>query len=474
MARKQHHVVIIGGGFGGLYAAKALRKVDVDVTLIDRRNHHVFQPLLYQVATAALNPSEIATPIRTILRSQANARVVLANVLGVDPRTKRVQLQGRDIPYDTLILAAGATHSYFGRDEWATVAPGLKSIEDAVEIRRRVLLAYEAAELEEDPAQRKAWLTFVIVGAGPTGVELAGALREIATHALEDDFRSIDPAEARVLLLEGTDRVLMSYTPDLSAEAERALTGLGVEVRKSARATNIDAKGVYIGKEHIPARTVLWAAGVAASPLAKTLGVPLDRAGRVIVDQDLTVPGYPDVFVIGDLAACNQPDGKLVPGVASAAVQEGRHAAENIRRKLENEPLLPFRYDDKGSLATIGRAAAVADFGTIKLHGFVAWLAWLFVHVFLLIGFRNRFFVIAQWAWSYVTYERGARLITGETPGFVALAMAAQHSPEQLITDGSPEAMNAAAATALPANVGSAQLVSPSGATGETLPIQGK
>lgn len=415
MADQKHRVVIVGGGFGGLYAAKALRRADVDVTLVDRRNHHVFQPLLYQVATAALNPSDIATPIRKILRGQRNVRVVLADVHGVDAPGKKVLLEGGTLPYDTLILAAGATHSYFGKDQWATVAPGLKSIEDALEIRRRVLLAYEAAELTSDPKVRTAWLTFVVVGAGPTGVELAGALKEIATHALRRDFRKIDPAEARVVLVEGADRVLPPYVPELSAEAERELAALGVEVKKRARVTNIDDGGVHIGDEHIAAKTVLWAAGVQASPLARSLGVPLDRAGRVIVEADLTIKEYPDIFVIGDLAAATS-DGQPVPGVAGAAVQEGQHTAKNLRRKLEGQPLAPFHYVDKGSLATIGRAAAVADFGTIKMHGFIAWLAWLFIHVFLLIGFRNRFLVVFQWAWSYFTYERGARLITGETP----------------------------------------------------------
>ncbi len=442
MADQKHRVVIVGGGFGGLYAAKALRRADVDITLVDRRNHHVFQPLLYQVATAALNPSDIATPIRKILRGQGNVRVVLADVHGVDAPGKKVLLEGGALPYDTLILAAGATHSYFGKDQWATVAPGLKSIEDALEIRRRVLLAYEAAELTSDPKVRTAWLTFVVVGAGPTGVELAGALKEIATHALRRDFRKIDPAEARVVLVEGADRVLPPYVPELSAEAERDLVRLGVEVKKRARVTNIDDGGVHIGDEHIAAKTVLWAAGVQASPLARSLGVPLDRAGRVIVQADLTIEEYPDIFVIGDLAAATS-DGKPVPGVAGAAVQEGQHTAKNLRRKLERQPLAPFHYVDKGSLATIGRAAAVADFGTIKMHGFIAWLAWLFIHVFLLIGFRNRFLVVFQWAWSYFTYERGARLITGETPpllgptatSFRGPSVRALPDPEQKIAE---------------------------------------
>jgi NADH:ubiquinone reductase (H+-translocating) len=428
MTQKQHQVVIVGGGFGGLYAAKALDGADVEITLIDRRNHHVFQPLLYQVATAALNPSDIATPIRKILRHQPNVRVMLAEVVGIDPGAKMVLLDGASIPYDTLILAAGATHSYFGHNEWAAVAPGLKSIEDALDIRRRVLLAYEAAELTSDPELRKAWLTFVIVGAGPTGVELAGALKEIATHALRRDFRSIDPSEARVLLLEGADRVLPPYVPELSAEAERELVALGVEVKKNARVTHIDEGGVQVGGERIAAKTVLWAAGVAASPLARSLGVPLDRSGRIPVEPDLTVKEYPDIFVIGDLAAATD-HGKPIPGVAGAAVQGGRHTAKNIRRKLLGKPLEPFHYKDKGSLATIGRAAAIADFGTIKMHGFIAWLAWLFIHVLLLIGFRNRFIVVFQWAWSYLTYERGARLITGETPPLLGPAATSFRAP---------------------------------------------
>ncbi|MBK8259015.1 MAG: NAD(P)/FAD-dependent oxidoreductase [Polyangiaceae bacterium] len=415
MATKKHRVVIVGGGFGGLYAAKALRRVNCDVVLIDRRNHHVFQPLLYQVATAALNPSEIATPIRKILRGQNNVQIMLGDVHGVDAAAKTVLLEGAAVPYDSLILAAGATHSYFGQNHWAIHAPGLKSIEDALEIRRRVLLAYEAAELTTDPKGRSAWLTFVVVGAGPTGVELAGALKEIATHALREDFSKIDSGEARVILIEGADRVLPPYVPELSLEAENALQQLGVEVKKSARVTNIDDSGVNIGDERIVAKTVLWAAGVQASPVAKSLGVPLDRAGRVIVEPDLTIKEHPDIFVIGDLAAA-QSDGKPVPGVAGAAVQGGQHAARNIALKLAKKPLEPFHYVDKGSLATIGRAAAVADFGRIKMHGFIAWLAWLFIHVFLLIGFRNRFIVIFQWAWSYFTYERGARLITGDSP----------------------------------------------------------
>ena len=405
-------VVIIGGGFGGLYAARALRRAPVDVTLVDRRNHHLFQPLLYQVASAALNPSDIAYPIRAALRRQRNARVLLAEAESIDVDRRIVTLDDGELEYDYLIVATGATHAYFGHDEWAEHAPGLKSIEDALEIRRRVLLAYEAAERETDTALRREWLTFVVVGAGPTGVELAGALAEIARHSLAKDFRSIDPADARVILLEGGDRVLPPYVPKLSAKAQRQLEKLGVEVRTKSLVTGIDDRGVDIGGDRIGARTVLWAAGVAASPLARSLGAPLDRAGRVEVEADLSVPGHPEVFVIGDLAAAGAPDAR-VPGVAPAAIQGGRHAAQCIRRAVRELPSEPFRYRDKGSLATIGRAAAVADFGRLKFGGFFAWAAWMLIHIFFLIGFRTKVFVMLSWAWAYLTFRRGARLITG-------------------------------------------------------------
>jgi NADH:ubiquinone reductase (H+-translocating) len=408
-------VVIVGGGFGGLSAARALRGAPVRVTLVDRQNHHLFQPLLYQVATAALNPSDIASPIRRILRHQKNVEVVLAEATAIDVDGRAVVLADGTVPYDYLIVATGASHSYFGHDEWAPYAPGLKSIVDALEIRRRVLYAFEAAEREPDPSRRAAWLTFVVVGAGPTGVELSGALCEIAHHALARDFRHIDPTQAHVILLEGADRVLPPYVPSLSEKAREQLARLGVDVRTREMVTAIDACGVDVGPERIEARTVLWAAGVAASPLGRTLGAPLDRAGRVEVETDLTIPGHPEVYVVGDLATLSQ-DGKPVPGVAPAAMQEARHAARNIVRTIRGEPREPFRYRDKGSLATIGRAAAVADLGRIKLWGVVAWLAWLFIHILFLIGFRNRFIVLFEWAWSYVTYERGARLITGPLP----------------------------------------------------------
>ncbi|HVY46881.1 MAG TPA: NAD(P)/FAD-dependent oxidoreductase, partial [Minicystis sp.] len=406
----RHRVVIVGGGFGGLYAAKALARAEVDVVVLDRKNHHVFQPLLYQVATAGLNPADIASPIRHVLRHQPNTEVLLAEVERVDVANHKVVIDGGEVPYDTLVLATGATHSYFGHDAWAEDAPGLKSLEDALRIRKKIFFAYEAAEREADAARRRAWLTFVVVGGGPTGVELAGALVEIAQKTLLKDFRRIDPAEARVLLLEGGADILPAYVPELREKAKRQLEALGCEVRTKALVTKIDEDGVCVGDERIETRCVLWAAGVAASPLAKSLGVPLDRAGRVIVEPDLTVPGHPEIFVIGDLASAKWEGHGLVPGLAGAAVQGGRHAAKNIVRRLAGKPALPFHYVDKGSLATIGRAAAVADFGRIRLSGFIAWMAWLFIHILLLIGFRNRFVVMLEWAFAYVSYERGARL----------------------------------------------------------------
>jgi len=402
-------VVIIGGGFGGLYAARTLSRAPVRITVIDRHNYHLFQPLLYQVATAALNPSDIAAPIRGILSRQKNVSVILGEAASIDTAQKQVHLtDGATIAYDSLIVATGATHSYFGHPEWEKDAPGLKSIDDALEIRRRVLLAFEAAERETDPDAQQALLTFVIVGAGPTGAELAGALSEIARQTMLRDFRRINPSSARVILIEGKDRVLPVYPPSLSEKARKQLERLGVEVLTNAVVTSLSSSEVCIGERKIPARTVLWAAGVEASPLARSLGVALDRAGRVIVNEDLTIPGHDDVYVIGDLAAFGN-----VPGVAPAAIQEGVHAGRNIERTVAGKPRAKFRYWDKGSLATIGRAAAVADFGFLRLSGFIAWFAWLAIHIFFLIGFRNRFLVITQWAWAYVTYQRGARLITG-------------------------------------------------------------
>jgi NADH:ubiquinone reductase (H+-translocating) len=401
------HIVILGGGFGGLYAARELRNVDADVTVVDRRNFHLFQPLLYQVATAALNPSDIAAPIRSILRRQKNVSVILGEATSIDTHKRIVKLDEGEVAYDYLVVATGATHSYFAHPEWERDAPGLKTIEDALEIRRRVLLAFEEAERETDPDRQRAWLTFVIVGAGPTGAELAGALSEIARQTMLRDFRRINPTSARVILVEGKERVLPTYPSDLSAKAAAQLKKLGVEVITNAIVTNLNEREVRIGDKTIPTRTVLWAAGVQASPLARSLGVPLDRAGRVVVESDLTIPGHPEVFVIGDLAAV--PD---VPGVAPAAIQEGVHTARNIERAIEGQPLRAFHYHDKGSLATIGRAAAVAEVGRFHISGFLAWFAWLAIHIFFLIGFRNRLLVLLQWAWAYVTYQRGARLIT--------------------------------------------------------------
>ena len=410
------HIVIIGGGFAGLYTARGLKNVDAQITVVDRHNYHLFQPLLYQVATAGLNPSDIAAPIRGILRKQKNARVILGDAVAVDMNRRIVQLADGELAYDLLVIATGATHSYFGHDEWEEHAPGLKTIDDALEIRRRVLLAFEAAERETDPETQTAFLTFAIIGAGPTGAELAGALSEIARQTMVRDFRRINSSSARVVLIEGKDRVLPAYPPDLSEKARRQLVELGVEVITGAIVTEVNDREVRIGERVIPARTILWGAGVQASPLAQSLGAPLDRAGRVLVEPDLTVPGHKDVFVLGDLAAVRQYDGSFVPGVAPAAIQEGQHTAMNLERAVAGQPLRAFHYKDKGSLATLGRAAAVADFGKFKLSGFLAWLAWLAIHLFFLIGFRNRFLVITQWAWAYLTYQRGARLITGDAP----------------------------------------------------------
>jgi NADH dehydrogenase len=404
--------VIVGAGFGGLAAARALAGRDVRVTVLDRRNHHLFQPLLYQVATAALSAGDIAAPVRHVLRDQGNVEVLLGEADRVDVAGRAVHLRdGARVPYDALVLATGATHSYLGHEDWAPLAPGLKTLEDALEIRRRVLTAYERAEREEDPAARAALLTFVVVGAGPTGVELAGALSEIARHTLAADFRRISPASARVLLLELHPRVLPAYSGRLSAEARRELEALGVEVRTGARVTGIDPEGVDVSGERIPARTVLWGAGVAASPLARELGAPLDRSGRVEVLPDLSVPGHPEVFVAGDLARMLQ-GGAPVPGIAPAAIQAGRRAARNAARRLRGRSTAPFRFHDRGMLATIGRAAAVGSIFGVEVWGLPAWLAWLGIHITYLIGFRNRVAVLLEWAWSYATFKRGARLIT--------------------------------------------------------------
>lgn len=407
------HVVILGGGFAGLRCARALRGVPVRITLIDRSNHHLFQPLLYQVATASLSPSDIASPIRSILKRQTNLEVWMGEAVDVDVDRRVVLLRDGEIPYDYLVVATGVTHAYFGRDDWAPHAPGLKTVDDALEIRRRFLLAFETAEREADEAARRRLLTFVIVGAGPTGVELAGAMAEIARQVMPREFRSIDTTTARILLVEGADRVLPGYPPSLSAKARRQLERLGVEVRTGARVTEIEEGAVWIGDERIEAGNVFWAAGVAASPLGARLGAEVDRAGRVKVAPDLSVPGHPEVFVAGDLAAVEQ-DGRRVPGVAPAAMQMGRHVARAIRADLEGRPRPVFRYFDKGSLATIGRAAAVAEIAGLKLSGLVAWLVWVFVHILYLIGFRNRLVVMVQWAWAYLMYQRGVRLITGD------------------------------------------------------------
>jgi NADH:ubiquinone reductase (H+-translocating) len=409
------HVIIVGGGFGGLYAARALARAPVDVTLLDRRNHHVFQPLLYQVATAALSPGDIASPIRWILRRQANVDVLLADVRRVDPSARKVLLaDGGEMTYDYLILAPGATHAYFGHDEWRAVAPGLKTLEDALDIRRRVLLAFERAERESDPAKRRALLTFVVIGGGPTGVELAGALAEISRQSLARDFRHFDPGSARIVLLEGGPSLLGGFPEPLRAAGRSDLERLGVEVRTGSAVTGLSTGRVESAAGTIEAATILWAAGVAASPLGVTLGAATDRAGRVAVQADLTIPGHPDLFVIGDLASISGADGRPLPGVAQVAIQTGKHAAANIRRAIDGEPLRPFAYRNLGNMATIGRASAIADFGWLQLKGWLGWLAWLFVHIMNLIGFRNRLIVLVQWAWAYFSYQRSVRLITGE------------------------------------------------------------
>jgi NADH dehydrogenase len=407
------HVVIVGGGFVGLFAARALRWLPVRVTLVDRQNHHLFQMLLYQVATAGLSPGDIASPIRWILRRQRNVRVLLADARSVDTAARTLRCDFGDVEYDWLILGAGVTHSYFGRDEWQAYAPGLKTLDDALGIRAKVLLAFEQAERCPSPEERRRLLTFVIVGGGPTGVELAGALVEIARHALRREFRAINPGDASVLLLEGGPSVLPAFPETLRDRAARDLARLGVTVRTSAVVSRVEDGAVYVGEERIEAGTILWAAGVQASPLGRSLGVPLDRAGRVIVEPDLSIPGHPEVFVAGDLAAFLHDGGTPLPGVAAVAIQQGRHAVANIERDLENQPRARFQFHNPGNLATIGRAAAVADLGWVRFAGFPAWLFWLFVHILKLTGFRNRLVVFFQWAWAYVTYQRSVRLITG-------------------------------------------------------------
>jgi NADH dehydrogenase len=427
------HVVIIGGGFGGLDAARTLDGAPVRVTVIDRFNYHLFQPLLYQVATASLSPGDIASPIRWILRHQANVKVLLANVTGIDVAGRRVPLEPRStlgtqehsstsagieaVAYDYLIVAAGSAHAYFGHSEWQARAPGLKTLDDALHIRRQVLLAFEAAERETDPAAERRLLTFVIVGGGPTGVELAGALAEIARRTLRQDFRNIRPESARIVLVEGGPHLLGAFPPRLRDAARASLEKLGVEIRTGSLVTRVDESGVTwkdaAGKEeHVAAQTILWAAGVAASPIAVSLGVGLDRVGRVLGEPTLAVPGHPEIFVAGDICALQQ-DGRWLPGVAQVAKQQGAHAARNVLRAIRGEGLTPFRYRDYGNAATIGRGAAVVEIGPVKASGTLAWLFWLFLHIFWLIGFRNRIAVLTEWAWSYLTFQRRVRLITG-------------------------------------------------------------
>ena len=435
---RSHHVVIVGGGFGGLYAAKALKSAPVRVTLIDKRNFHLFQPLLYQVATGGLSPGDIASPLRAVLNRQKNTTVLNAEAVDLDPARRKLILSDGELDYDTLIVATGSSHHYFGHDEWSPTAPGLKTVEDALDIRRRILLAFEAAEREPDPDRRRAWMTFVIVGGGPTGVELAGAIGELSRSTLKDDFQHIDPAQAQILLLEGAERVLPVYPPDLSAKAEASLARLGVTVRTQCLVTDIQDEVVTVSRgdqgELIQARTILWAAGMQASPMGRVLaertGVELDRAGRVMVEPDLSVAQRPDIFVIGDLAHFAHQDGSPLPGVAPVAMQQGQYVADLIQERLSRNALISrgdaaseqdvgssvFEYRDKGSLAVIGRNVAVAELGALKFSGFLAWWIWLFVHIGYLIEFDNKLLVLFQWAWNYFTRKRGARLITGDDP----------------------------------------------------------
>ena len=410
-------MIIIGGGFGGLSAAKRLRNVACDVTMVDRYNHHVFQPLLYQVATAGLSPGDIASPIRWILRKQRRLRVLLANVERIDSAAKEIQLDhGQRLKYDYLIVAAGAAHSYFGHDEWNEVAPGLKTLDDALAIRRRLLLAFEEAEREPNPVYQRRLLTFVLIGGGPTGVELAGALAEIARHAIRFEFDAVDPAIARIILIEAGPTILPAFPAGLGNSARRALRRLGVDVREGKAVTKVEDGAVWVGDERIEAHTILWAAGVAAAPISRDLGPNLDRAGRVLVEPDLTVAGHPGVFVIGDLATFTHQTGKALPGVAQVAIQEGAQASANIARLIAGQRTKAFRYLDPGNMATIGRNAAIADFGFMHVSGYLGWLLWLFVHILFLIGFRNRISVMLQWAAAYLTYQRSVRLITRNPP----------------------------------------------------------
>ncbi|WP_241994243.1 NAD(P)/FAD-dependent oxidoreductase [Chroococcidiopsis cubana] len=417
-----HKVVIVGGGFAGLYAAKALGKSGFDVTLVDKRNFHLFQPLLYQVATGTLSPADISSPLRAILNRQKNTRVLMGEVIDLDPQQQKIILRNGELAYDSLIVATGVSHHYFGNDNWAEVAPGLKTVEDALEMRRRIFLAFEAAEKETDPEKRRAWLTFAIAGGGPTGVELAGAIAELAYSTLKRDFRNIDTKETQILLIEGMDRILPPYDPKLSAQAAHSLERLGVTIKTKTLVTNVTEDAVTIRQgeniESIPARTVLWAAGVKASSMGEAIaqrtGAQLDRAGRVIVEPDLSLANYSNIFIIGDLANYSHQDDKPLPGVAPVAMQEGQYVAELIQRRLQGQAVTPFRYVDIASLAVIGRNAAVVDLRFVKFSGLFAWLIWLFVHIYYLIEFDNKLVVIFQWGWNYFTRKRGARLITGE------------------------------------------------------------
>jgi NADH dehydrogenase len=420
-AGRRPRVVILGGGFAGYSAAKRLKHAPVDITLIDRTNHHVFQPLLYQVALATLNPGDIAVPIRWLMRHQKNTEVLMASATAVDPERRVVSIDGQeDLPYDYLIMALGARHSYFGHTEWEGIAPGLKSLEDAVEIRNRFLVAFEEAERIDDPVEREAFLTFVIVGGGPTGVELAGFIPDIARHALRPDFRRADILKTKVLLLEAGPRILPAFPESLAEQARVDLERLGVRVRTGAMVTRVEDDAVDVGEERIPTRTIFWAAGNQASPIARSLGVPRDRQGRVLVEPDLSVPGHPEIFVVGDLAAIKDTHGQWVPWVAPAANQEGWDAAGNVLQSVKGLPRKPFKYFDKGNLATIGRHRAIAHVGPLKLHGYIAWFMWLFIHILYLAGFRNRLTVLIQWTYAYLTWQRGVRLISG----------AAAHVPE--------------------------------------------
>lgn len=417
-----HQVVIVGGGFGGLYTAKSLAKANVNVTLIDKRNFHLFQPLLYQVATGTLSPADISSPLRAVLNKSKNTKVMLGEVSDIDPQAQKAIVGDEAVPYDTLIIATGVKHSYFGKDQWEEFAPGLKTVEDAIEMRRRIFMAFEAAEKETDLEKRRAWLTFVIVGGGPTGVELAGALADLAYETLKKDFRNIDTSETKILLLEGMDRILPPYVPELSQAAEASLRQFGVVVQTKTLVTNIENDIVTVKQEDevkgIASKTILWAAGVKASPIGKVLaertGVECDRVGRVIVEPDLSIKGYPNIFVIGDLANFSHQNGKPLPGVAPVAKQEGEYVAALIKQRLHNKTLPQFSYIDRGSLAMIGHNSAVVDLGFIKLTGFLAWLFWLLIHIYFLIEFDNKLIVMLQWAWNYITRKRGARLITGQ------------------------------------------------------------